>query len=79
MFSKINIKPGPKQLYGGQITLQNSIMQRGEKKCDPRQRGRKLEHRAARFQRGGCFCSPFSSFSTQYLRLLSAGLARWKF
>ena len=25
MFSKINIKPGPKQLYGGQITLQNSL------------------------------------------------------
>ena len=27
--------------------------QHGEKKCDPRERGRNLEHRAARWQRGG--------------------------
>ena len=40
--------------------------QRGDKKCDPRERGRKLEHCAARSQRSGCFCSLFSSFSIQY-------------
>ena len=59
--------------------------------CGPRERGRKLEHRAsvvenwstaprgpARRERGGCFCTNFSSFSIQYLRVLSAVLARWK-
>ena len=49
--------------------------QRSEKKCTPRDRGRKLEHRAVH---SGCFCPLFSSFSIQNLHLMSAVLARWK-
>ena len=38
------------------------------KKCDPRERGRKLEYRAARSKRGGCFYLLFLLFfSIQYL------------
>ena len=54
--------------------------QSGEKKYCPRERGRKLEHRVARFQRcasAGVVYAHFF-FLIQYLRLLSAVLARWK-
>ena len=43
--------------------------QRGEKKCGPRQRGRKFDHCAAWREYGDCFCSLFSSFYIQHLRL----------
>ena len=47
-------------------------------KCGPRERGRKFKHRAERSQCGRGFCSLFSSFSIQFLSLLSAVLERWK-
>ena len=36
--------------------------QRGQKNCGPRERGRKLDHRAARFERGGSAVVVFAHF-----------------
>ena len=41
--------------------------QRGEKKCGPRERGRKLNHRAERFERGGSGVIAFAYFFLLFL------------
>ena len=46
--------------------------QRGEKNCDPRERGRKLEHRAARSQHGSSAVVVFAhSFLLFYTKITS--------
>ena len=50
--------------------------QRSEKKCGPRERGRKLKHRATRRERGGCFAHLFLLFYTTLIRLLNEILVR---
>ena len=53
---------------GGSITVclsgaaKLARRQRGEKNCDPLDRGRKLEHRAARFQRCKSVVGVFAAF-----------------